>query len=138
MVDFRESFTPENIEHTAQSLSEAIPYMRDWTGCTRLDVATEIGVPVSLLEKAMEISDQLTDRITMIEEKSLSEDLVRLKSQITDKHTNAQLVKQYYEQKYGRTTRVIENSKGLEDKPVVPVIRLVNSGKDGSEHEDKK
>lgn len=133
-MNFRESFTPENIERTAESLAGAIPYMRDWEGCTRLDIAVEMCIPCSLLEKAMALSDDLFDAVTLIEERSLAADLMKMPHQINDKHVNASILSRYYEQKYHRTTKVIESLNGVTDKAVTPAINIFSTGKDGSEH----
>lgn len=134
MPDFRASFAPETIEKTALELAEIIPYMRDWTGCTRLDIAVELMVPTNLLEQGMALCNDLYDTVVLIEERSLAADLVKMPGQISDKHVNASILAKYLEQKYGRTTRVIEAKQGVEDKPAIPSVNIYNTGKDGSEH----
>lgn len=126
-------FQPEYIEKTAKDIVETLPMVANWDGCTRLDVANTINVPVHLLEKAMGLNEELNNYILLMEQKSLQTDINKLKYQMTEKKINSPLVKLYFGAKHGLTDRNIDElmrkTNSTIDKP--GGLRVIIQGPNG-------
>ena len=125
-MDLSACFAPEHIERTAQDLCESLPDISDWIGATRLDIATEIGVTVHLLEKAMKLNIQLTEYVQYIEQKTLLTDVTKLRTQLAEKKINSQLVKLYFGVRHGITDRTVDGLfKNLDESVGTPSIKYL-------------
>lgn len=108
-MDLSKQFKDEYIEKTAQDLAESLMHISDWHGCTRLDIATELNITVSMLEKAMKLSDELNTNVQLIEQRTLLEDVKKLSHQIYDRKVNIPLAKFYLGVRHGITDRTVED-----------------------------
>jgi len=109
MFEYKNFFEEDTIEQTSKHLLQTLPSLRSWEGCTRLDIAVEIGVTVEMLERAMSSYEQLDFFIRLIEQKTLLNDVHQLKDQVVDRKTNSKALQMYYAMRHGMTEQSAVN-----------------------------
>lgn len=133
MVSYSKYFKEDHIQKMSDFAVEVLSTGQDWDGCTRMDIAIFFDIPVSVLEKAMSLNEDLNHYVLMVEQKSLQTDINKLKYQMTEKKINSPLVKLYFGAKHGLTDRNIDElmrkTNSNSDKP--GGFRVILQGPDG-------